>query len=195
MAHARVLLRRGEQEVIATLYHATSQLVTPDEAALSESAWTRLGLEEGDRISVLHPAPLDSLSHVRSRIYGHQLGESSMHAIIEDIVAGKVLDQVPAHLRGTRRHARAAGVASSAAGLGGPGRVRARYRQSTDRATRQACGRPRRQSRRRRSARRVGDRVAAGQPLCTVHADAPGELTYAFDYAATNRDIIVVREP
>ena len=92
VAHARVLLRRGGQEVIATLYHATSELVTPDEAALSESAWTRLGLEEGDRISVLHPAPLDSLSHVRSRIYGHQLGESSMHAIIEDIVAGKYSD-------------------------------------------------------------------------------------------------------
>ena len=38
----------------------------------------------------------------------------------------------------------------------------------------------------------VGDTVASGQPLCTVHADAPGELAYAFDYAAANRDIIAV---
>jgi thymidine phosphorylase len=38
----------------------------------------------------------------------------------------------------------------------------------------------------------VGDTVAAGQPLCTVHAESPGELTYAFDYAEANRDLILV---
>jgi thymidine phosphorylase len=38
----------------------------------------------------------------------------------------------------------------------------------------------------------VGDLVESGQPLCTVHADAPGELAYAFDYAASNRNIIMV---
>lgn len=91
-AHTRVLLRHGAREVIATLYHATGDLVAQDEAALSEPAWARLGLEDGDRIIVAHPAPLDSLSHVRSRIYGHELGESSFHAIIEDIVAGKYSD-------------------------------------------------------------------------------------------------------
>src|SRR6516164_11869241 len=85
VAHARVLLRHGERDVIATLYHATGDLVAPDEGALSESAWTRLGLENGDRVSVLHPAPLDSLSQIRSRIYGHELGEGSMHSIIEDV--------------------------------------------------------------------------------------------------------------
>jgi len=40
----------------------------------------------------------------------------------------------------------------------------------------------------------IGDQVAPGQPLCTVHADAPGELAYAFDYAAANRDILVIGE-
>lgn len=40
----------------------------------------------------------------------------------------------------------------------------------------------------------VGDQVVTGQPLCTVHADAPGELAYAFDYAAANRDIIIVND-
>ncbi len=40
----------------------------------------------------------------------------------------------------------------------------------------------------------VGDSVTAGQTLCTVHADSPGELAYAFDYAAANRDIIAIRE-
>ena len=61
---------------------STGDLIAHDEAALSESAWTRLGLTDGARITVTHPAPLDSLSHVRSRIYGHDLGESSFHAII-----------------------------------------------------------------------------------------------------------------
>jgi thymidine phosphorylase len=92
IAHARVLLCNGARQVIATLYHATGDLVAHDEAALSEAAWTRLGLQDGERIIVAHPAPLDSLSHVRSRIYGHELGESSFHAIVQDIVGGKYSD-------------------------------------------------------------------------------------------------------
>lgn len=91
-AHARVLLCNGKHQIIATLYQATGDLIAHDEAALSESAWTRLGLAEGDRVTVAHPAQLDSLSHVRSRIYGHDLSESSAHAIIQDIVDGKYSD-------------------------------------------------------------------------------------------------------
>jgi thymidine phosphorylase len=41
----------------------------------------------------------------------------------------------------------------------------------------------------------IGERVRHGQPLCTVHADAPGVLAYAFDYAKAIRDVIVIREP
>jgi thymidine phosphorylase len=91
-AHARVLLRNGKHEIIATLYQITGDLIAHDEAALSDSAWQRLGLREGDRISIAHPSPLDSLSHVRSRIYGHDLSEASLHAIIEDVVNGKYSD-------------------------------------------------------------------------------------------------------
>ena len=91
-AHARVLLCHGGQQVIATLYQVAGELIARHEAALSESAWTRLGLEDGDRIVVTHPAPLDSLSHIRSRIYGHDLSQSSFHAMIKDVVAGKYSD-------------------------------------------------------------------------------------------------------
>jgi thymidine phosphorylase len=91
-AHARVLLCNGTRQVIATLYQVTGNLIAHDEAALSESAWARLGLRDGDRITVAHAAPLDSLSHVRSRIYGHELGEPAFHAIIEDVVDGKYSD-------------------------------------------------------------------------------------------------------
>jgi thymidine phosphorylase len=40
----------------------------------------------------------------------------------------------------------------------------------------------------------IGDEVIVGQPLCTVHADAPGQLAYAFDYVTINRDIVGIRE-
>jgi thymidine phosphorylase len=91
-AHTRVLLCKGERQVIATLYHVTTDLIAHDEAALSESAWARLGLKVGEHIIVTHPPRLDSLSHVRSRIYGNDLGEPSFHAIIADIVGGKYSD-------------------------------------------------------------------------------------------------------
>jgi thymidine phosphorylase len=91
-AHARVLLCNGKRRVIATLYQVTSDLIGHTEAALSESAWFRLGLKEGDNITVTHPEPLDSLSLVRSRIYGHDLSEPSFNSIIQDVVDGKYSD-------------------------------------------------------------------------------------------------------
>src|SRR6266568_3611104 len=91
-AHARVLLRSKTQQVIATLYQVTGDLIGHDEAILSEPAWQRLELTEGESIDVSHPSPLDSLSHVRSLIYGNQLGESAFHAIIGDIVDGQYSD-------------------------------------------------------------------------------------------------------
>jgi thymidine phosphorylase len=41
---------------------------------------------------------------------------------------------------------------------------------------------------------RLGSVVSAGEPLCTVHAEAPGELAYALDYAAANAGIIRIEE-
>lgn len=41
---------------------------------------------------------------------------------------------------------------------------------------------------------RLGDPVEAGQPLYTVHAESPGELAYALDYAARNLDIVSLTE-
>jgi thymidine phosphorylase len=92
VAHNRLLLRAGERHVIATLYQVTNDLIAHDEAALSESAWSRLELNEGDTIAISHPDPLESLSHVRGRIYGNGLSEKAMLAITADIVNGKYSD-------------------------------------------------------------------------------------------------------
>lgn len=91
-AHARVQLSHGDHSIIATLYHVTSDLIRHNEAGLSESAWRRLGLSDGDEIVVSHPSPIDSLSHLRSRIYGHHLGAGALNAIVRDIVAGHYSD-------------------------------------------------------------------------------------------------------
>src|SRR6266545_337273 len=88
IAHNRLLLRAGERHVIATLYQITTDLVARDEAALSESAWNRLDLKDGDNVAISHPDPLESLSHVRSRIYGNGLSEDALLAITADIVDG-----------------------------------------------------------------------------------------------------------
>ena len=39
---------------------------------------------------------------------------------------------------------------------------------------------------------RLGDEVDRGQPLLHVHAETPGELAYALDYAANAPDIVMV---
>ena len=41
---------------------------------------------------------------------------------------------------------------------------------------------------------RLGDRVEAGQPLYTIHAETPGELDYALEFAVGNDDIFSVGE-
>jgi thymidine phosphorylase len=39
---------------------------------------------------------------------------------------------------------------------------------------------------------RLGDEIAAREALLTVHAEAPGELAYALDYAAANPEMLTV---
>lgn len=91
-AHKRVLLRHREKHIIATLYQTTDHMIGPAEAALSESAWLALGVNDGDRIRVEHPAPIQSLSHLRGRIYGHRFSENALHTVIRDIVEGNYSD-------------------------------------------------------------------------------------------------------
>lgn len=39
---------------------------------------------------------------------------------------------------------------------------------------------------------KLGEEIISGQPLATVHADAPGELEYAMDYASQNAAMIEI---
>ena len=88
-SHARILLCAGSRHVVATINQVSSDLVAINEAGLSDAAWERLGLHQGDAITILHLDPIESLGLVRSRIYGHELSENSLRAIIRDIVDGR----------------------------------------------------------------------------------------------------------
>ena len=86
---SRVLLKAGECEVLATLYQVSDDLVGLNEAGLSEIAWQRLQLCEGQGIRVLHPNQIGSESNLRRRIYGNRLTEAEMRAIVADIAVGR----------------------------------------------------------------------------------------------------------
>ena len=91
-AHARIQLEAGGNQVIATLYQIDSELLGLDEAALSESAWRLLEIEEGDLIHLRHPQPLQSLGSLRGRIYGQRFSRDSLRAILNDVAAGRYAD-------------------------------------------------------------------------------------------------------
>ncbi len=91
-AQARVRLVHGDRSIIATLYHVSGDLLLHEEAGLSESAWRRLGLADGETVAVSHPRPLDSLSKVRGKVYGRPLDATALEEIVTDIVAGRYSD-------------------------------------------------------------------------------------------------------
>tara|TARA_R110000782_G_scaffold217240_1_gene304730 strand:+ start:3147 stop:4676 length:1530 start_codon:yes stop_codon:yes gene_type:complete len=91
-AHSRVQLSHGSRSIIATLYQTSTNLVSDREIGLSEAAWHRLGLEDGEQIFISHPAPLESLNKVRGKVFGHRLDDAATRAIIADIVAGRYSD-------------------------------------------------------------------------------------------------------
>lgn len=91
-AQSRIQIALNGKAIIATLNVITSDLLGVNEAGLSESAWRLLSPKEGDDIAVSPPAPLESLSLVRAKVYGKHLDQSAMTSIINDISAGRYSD-------------------------------------------------------------------------------------------------------
>ena len=90
--HSQILLSRRGRQARATLFQIEEPIIESNEVALSEAAWQRLGLEDGDTLSVSHAPPLESLSGVRRRVHGHRLSQSAMDSIVRDVAAGNYAD-------------------------------------------------------------------------------------------------------
>lgn len=91
-AQARVLLRCGGRELIATLNVVLGDMLAPGEAGLSESAWRLLGAQDGDVAVVSHPPPVESLSFVRAKAFGRELAAHELAAIVRDVVDERYSD-------------------------------------------------------------------------------------------------------
>ncbi|MCC2669893.1 MAG: thymidine phosphorylase [Armatimonadetes bacterium] len=91
-AQARVRVTTGDRCVIATLNIVNGELLAPGEAALSEAAWEHLDARGGDPATISHAPPVDSMSHVRAKVYGKTLSAEAMTAIVRDVVDGLYSD-------------------------------------------------------------------------------------------------------
>jgi thymidine phosphorylase len=91
-AQTRIRVTLANRSIIATLNVVGPALVGGGEAGLSEAAWRLLGAREGDQVTLEHPEPLESLSHVRAKAYGRRLADVAFDAIIRDVAAGLYSD-------------------------------------------------------------------------------------------------------
>ncbi|MBT4879654.1 MAG: thymidine phosphorylase family protein [Alphaproteobacteria bacterium] len=90
--HARVRVTLGGKSILATLNTLEGDLLQQGEASLSNYAWELLGANDGDPVQLSHPNPLQSLSFVRSKIYGNSLKKDEIKSIIGDIALGRYSD-------------------------------------------------------------------------------------------------------
>jgi len=88
---ARIRLSNGKKSIVATLY-TTKDFIGPGDAGLSEAAWRELEVADGATLTASHPGPLESMSRVRSKIYGEPLDAAKLSGILEDVVHGRYSD-------------------------------------------------------------------------------------------------------
>lgn len=91
-AQSRVYVRTNSHGIIATLNIVHGELIAPGEVGLSEAAWRLLNCRDDDLAQFSHPAPVESMSALRAKIYGHELGAEDLKAIIRDVVDGRYAD-------------------------------------------------------------------------------------------------------
>ncbi|HEX7438991.1 MAG TPA: thymidine phosphorylase, partial [Caldimonas sp.] len=91
-AQAQVEVVANGRQVPAILHRVEAGWLEHDEAALSEAAWTLLGLQGGEAVVVRHATQLESLKFLRAKVYGRKLDYASMFALIDDVSHGRVSD-------------------------------------------------------------------------------------------------------
>lgn len=88
----RLLVTHGGKAITARLNLVPGTLIGPDEAGLSEAAWNAIMATEGGPVTICKDETIDSMSHVRAKVFGHRLDAAPMEAILSDIVDGRYSD-------------------------------------------------------------------------------------------------------
>ncbi len=91
-AQSRVEVRLRDRVLNATVNMVRSDLIGAGEVSLSESAWRHLGAQAGDQVELTIAAPVQSFSHLRSKVYGQRLDSPALLEIVTDIAAGRYSD-------------------------------------------------------------------------------------------------------
>lgn len=91
-AQSRIWVSSGDRSIICTLDVVRGDFLSHRNAGLSESAWRLLGASEGDQAVFSHAKPVDSMSHVRGKLYGRRYSQEGAEQIIGDIAAGRYSD-------------------------------------------------------------------------------------------------------
>lgn len=91
-AQARIYIKHKNRTIVATLNTIETQLLKHNEASLSTFAWEMLNAKEGDTIEVFHAKSSDSLSYIKSKIYGNALSQDEMRTIIKEAADGFLSD-------------------------------------------------------------------------------------------------------
>lgn len=87
-ALTRIRIANRKKSIVANLNVIRSEILQPGEISLSESAMHTLEAKEGEHLTVSHLHPINSLSFVRSKIYGNLFTEYQLNEIVKDIVSG-----------------------------------------------------------------------------------------------------------
>ncbi|HXP48878.1 MAG TPA: thymidine phosphorylase family protein, partial [Bacteroidia bacterium] len=88
-ALTRVRINYKSQSIVASLHIVHSDaLLNKGELGLSEMAFNSLSAKAREFVSLTHLEPIQSLSYVRSKIYGNRVNALGMDEMIKDIVKG-----------------------------------------------------------------------------------------------------------
>lgn len=91
-ALSRVEITLGTSHIMATMNVVGDQWLAPGTIGVSKYAWKLLNASEGDIVTLSHPPPLESLSYLRKKIYGHTLDQKAWRTLIKDVVSGHYSD-------------------------------------------------------------------------------------------------------
>ncbi|WP_166961649.1 thymidine phosphorylase family protein [Yeosuana marina] len=87
-ALTRIRVSKAMYSIVASLNVINSDILLPNEIGLSDAAAKKLRVSENDTLYISHLEPIESLSHVRAKIYNQKLNYSAYKEIITDIVEG-----------------------------------------------------------------------------------------------------------